>query len=57
MRGLGKEHTSFQESLVHGGQCDLGQPSGYLRAFQMLICSTEVSQRRLGISMQCRKAL
>lgn len=45
MRGLGKEHTSFQESLVRGGQRDLGQPTGSLRASQMLV--VVVAQRPL----------
>lgn len=43
MRGLGKKHISFQESLAHGGQSDLGRPTGYLRASQML----SVAQRSL----------
>lgn len=49
-RGLGKEHTSFQESLEHGGQSDLGQPPGSLRASQMLISSAEVPHQRLETS-------
>lgn len=57
MRGLVKEHTSFQGSLVHRGQSDLGQPTDSLGASQMLICSTEVSHQKLEISIQCRKAL
>lgn len=50
MRGLGKEHTSFQESLEHGGQSDLGQPPGSLGASQMLISSAEVPHQRLETS-------
>lgn len=51
MRGLVKKHTSFQESLARRGQSDLGQPTGFLGASQMLICSTEVSHQKLETSI------
>lgn len=51
MRGLAKEHTSFQESPVSRGHGDLGQPTGCPGVSQVLICSAEVSHQKLETSM------